>query len=46
MNGEKTNTYRKLVGKTEGKRPLRRPGPSLVNIVKMDIRDIGRDGIG
>jgi hypothetical protein len=25
MNGEKRNTYRLLVGKLEGKRPLRRP---------------------
>jgi hypothetical protein len=36
--GEKRNAYRILVGKPEGKRPLRRPRRRWVNI-KMDLRD-------
>jgi hypothetical protein len=43
--GEKRNAYRILVGKPEGKRPLRKPGPRLVNNIKMGIREIGRSGM-
>jgi hypothetical protein len=39
--GEKTNAYRKLVGKPEGKRPLARPRYRWVDNIKMDLRDIG-----
>jgi hypothetical protein len=43
--GEKRNAYRILVGKPERKRPLGRTrGRSVANI-KMDLREIGWDGI-
>jgi hypothetical protein len=38
--GEKTNAYRILVGKPEGKRPLGRPKLRWVDNVKMDLREI------
>jgi hypothetical protein len=38
-NGEKTS--RILVGKPEGKRPLRRPRPRCEDNIKMDLREIG-----
>jgi hypothetical protein len=43
--GEKRNPYRILVGKPEGKRPLGRPKHRWVENVKMDIREIGWDGM-
>jgi hypothetical protein len=42
--GEKRNAYRILVGKPEGKRPLGRPRHRLMDNIKMDLREIGRDG--
>jgi hypothetical protein len=43
---EKTNAYRILVGKPEGKRPLGRPRRKWVDNTKIDlIREIGWDGI-
>jgi hypothetical protein len=44
-NGEKRNVYRILVGKAEGQRPLGRPKRRLVNNIKMDLREIGWDGM-
>jgi hypothetical protein len=44
-NGEKRIAYRILVGKPEGKRPLGRPRCRWVNNIKMDLRDIGLDGM-
>jgi hypothetical protein len=41
--GEKSNAYRILVGKPEGKRPLRRPRHKWVDNIKMDLREIGWD---
>jgi hypothetical protein len=41
----KRNAYRILVGKPEGKRPLGRPRFRWVGNVKMDLREIGLDGI-
>jgi hypothetical protein len=38
---EKRNVYRLLVGKPEGKRPLGRPGPKLVDNIKMDLVERG-----
>jgi hypothetical protein len=35
--GEKRNTYRKLVGKPEGKRPLGRPRRRRVDNIKIDL---------
>jgi hypothetical protein len=40
-NGEKTNTYRILVRKPEGKRPLERSRRRWVNNIKIDLRKIG-----
>jgi hypothetical protein len=39
--GEKRNTYRLLVGKPEGKRPLGRPRWRLVDNIKMDLVERG-----
>jgi hypothetical protein len=44
-NGEKRNAYRMLVGKPEGKRPLGRPRHRWVDNIKMDLREIGWDGM-
>jgi hypothetical protein len=43
--GEKRNAYRILVGKPEGKRPLGRPRRRWVGNIKMDLREIGWDGV-
>jgi hypothetical protein len=43
---EKRNAYGILVGMPEGKRPLRRPSRRWVDNIKMDLREIGRDGMG
>jgi hypothetical protein len=43
--GEKRNAYRILVGKPEGKRPLGRPRRRWADNIKMDVREIGRDGL-
>jgi hypothetical protein len=43
--GEKRNAYRMLVGKTEVKRPLGRPRHRWVDNIKIDLRDIGWDGM-
>jgi hypothetical protein len=37
----KTNAYRLLVGKPEGKKPLGRPRRRLVDNIKMDLLEIG-----
>jgi hypothetical protein len=43
--GEKRNAYRILVGEPEGKRPLGRPTRRWVDIIKMDLREIGWDDL-
>jgi hypothetical protein len=43
--GDKRNTYRILMGKPEGKRVLRRPRRGWVDNNKMDLREIGWDGV-
>jgi hypothetical protein len=43
--GPKRNAYRILVGKPEGKRPLGRPRRRWVDNIKMDLREIGWDGM-
>jgi hypothetical protein len=42
--GEKRNSYRILVRKPEGKRPLGRPRRRWVDNIKMDLRERGWDG--
>jgi hypothetical protein len=44
-NGGKRNVYRILVRKLEGKRPLRRPRRRWVDDIKINLREIGWDGI-
>jgi hypothetical protein len=44
-NGEKRTAYRILVGKPEEKRPLGRPRRRWVENVKMDLGEIGWDGM-
>jgi hypothetical protein len=39
--GEKRNVYRLLVGKPEGKKPLRRPRRRWIDNIKMDLLEIG-----
>jgi hypothetical protein len=43
--GEKRNASRILVGKPEGKKPLGRPTRRWVDNTKMDLREIGWDGV-
>jgi hypothetical protein len=43
--GEKRNAYRILVGKPEGTTPLGRPRRRCVDNIKIDLREIGRDGM-
>jgi hypothetical protein len=42
---EKWNAYRILVGKPEGKRQQGRPRRMWVKNIKMDLREIGWDGM-
>jgi hypothetical protein len=44
-NGEKRNAYTILVGKPEGKSPLGRPRHMCVDDIKIDLREIGWDGV-
>jgi hypothetical protein len=39
--GEKSNVYRLLVGKPEGKRPLGRPKRRWIDNIKMNLLEIG-----
>jgi hypothetical protein len=43
--GEKSYAHRILVGKPEGKTPLGRPRRRWVNNIKMDLRNIGWNGM-
>jgi hypothetical protein len=40
-NEEKKNTYRLLVGKLEGKRPLGRPKHGWMGNIKKDLGEVG-----
>jgi hypothetical protein len=42
---EKRNAYRLLVGKPEGRRQLGRPRLRWVNNIRMDLLEIGWDGV-
>jgi hypothetical protein len=39
-NGEKRNTYRLVVGKPEGKRPLGRPRRRWVDNIRIDLGEV------
>jgi hypothetical protein len=43
--GEKRNMYTILVGKPEGKRPLRRPRCRCMDNIMMDLLEIGWGGV-
>jgi hypothetical protein len=43
--GETLNAYKILVGKQEGKRSLGRPRRRWMDNIKMDLREIGWDGM-
>jgi hypothetical protein len=43
--GARSNACRILVGKPEGRRSLGRPRRRWVDNIKMDLREIGWDGI-
>jgi hypothetical protein len=43
--GEGRDVYRVLVGNPEGKRPLGRPRCRCEDNIKMDLREIGIDGV-
>jgi hypothetical protein len=43
--GETRNACRILVGKPEGKRPLGRPRRRWVDNIKIELREIGWDGM-
>jgi hypothetical protein len=43
--GEKRNAYRILMGNPERERPLGRPRRRRVDNIKMDLREIGWNGI-
>jgi hypothetical protein len=43
--GEKRNTYRVLVRKPEGRRPLERPRHRCDDSIKMDLSEIGWSGM-
>jgi hypothetical protein len=43
--GERRGVYRVLVGRPKGKRPLGRPRHRWEDNIKLDLRDIGIDGV-
>jgi hypothetical protein len=45
-NGEKRNTYRLLVGKPEGMKPLGRPRRMWVDNIKIDLGEVGLGDVG
>ena len=43
--GKRKEAYKVLVGKTEGKRPLGRPRRRCENNIKMDLQEVGWEGM-
>jgi hypothetical protein len=43
--GEERKVYKVLVGKPEGKKPLRRPRCRWEDGIRMDLREIGLGGV-
>jgi hypothetical protein len=43
--GEERKVYKVFVGKPEGKRPLGRPRLRWENGIRMDLREIGLEGV-
>jgi hypothetical protein len=44
--GEGRNVYRVLMGRPEGNRPLERPRREWEDGIKIDLREIGLEGVG
>jgi hypothetical protein len=44
--GEGRGAYRILVGRPEGTRTLGRPRRRWDDIIKMDLQEVGREGLG
>jgi hypothetical protein len=44
--GERRNSYRLLVGKPEGKRPLKRPRLKEQYNIKINVKEVGLQGVG
>jgi hypothetical protein len=44
--GEERKMYKVMVGKTEGYRPLRKSRHRWKDGIKMDLREIGWEGVG
>jgi hypothetical protein len=44
-NGEKRNPYMILMGKSEGNRPIERPRSKWADNIKIDLREVGWDGM-
>jgi hypothetical protein len=42
--GEMRNVYKILVGKSDGERPLGRPGRTREDNIRMDLRETGCEG--
>jgi len=42
---ESRGVYRVLVGKSEGKRPLMRPRRRCENNIKVDLKEVGYEGM-
>jgi hypothetical protein len=45
MHGEGRCVYRVLVGRPKGKRPLGKPGCRWEDSIKVDLKEIGIDGV-
>jgi hypothetical protein len=45
LMGKKRNTYKLLVGKPEGRRPLGRPRRRWVDNIRMDLGEVGWGGV-
>jgi hypothetical protein len=45
MNGEKRKSYRLLMGKPEGKKPLCRPRHRWAHNIKIYLKEIGWGGV-
>ena len=43
--GERRGVYRGLVGKTKGKRSVERPRRRWKDNIKMDLQEVGREGM-
>jgi hypothetical protein len=43
--GEMRNAYNTLVGKPEGKKPLGRPRRRWEDNIRMDLREVGWEGV-